>query len=191
MDELVKAIGKQRIIIAVDARDGIISVKGWTQSSGIPLLDGARAAEKYAGELLFTCVEKEGCMGGTDTSLVRSLRQAVQCRLTAAGGVSSVREVEELEKMGVDVQLGMALYTGAVKLKDCFIACLNWDKAEKHTGGLIPVIAQSTAGEVLMTGFANRATLEKTFDTKNLPFGAAAATACGQREKRRAIRCRL
>ena len=170
LDELVKAIGKQRIIIAVDARDGIISVKGWTQSSGIPLLDGARAAEKYAGELLFTCVEKEGCMGGTDMEAVRSLRQAVQCRLTAAGGVSSVREVEELEKLGVDVQLGMALYTGAVKLKDCFIACLNWDKAEKHTGGLIPVIAQSTAGEVLMTGFANRAAFEKTFDTKKLTF---------------------
>ena len=151
LDELVKAIGKQRIIIAVDARDGIISVKGWTQSSGIPLLDGARAAEKYAGA-------------------VRSLRQAVRCRLTAAGGVSTVREVEELEKLGVDVQLGMALYTGAVKLKDCFIACLNWDKAEKHTGGLIPVIAQSTAGEVLMTGFANRAALEKTFDTKKLTF---------------------
>ena len=125
LDELAAAIGKQRIIISVDAINGKIAVKGWTETLNISLVDGAKAAEQYCSELLFTCVEKEGCMQGTDMNQVKMLRAAVSCRVVAAGGVSSVEEITALEKMGCDVQLGMALYTGKVSLKDSFISCLN------------------------------------------------------------------
>ena len=96
LDELVAAIGRQRIIISVDAINGVIAIKGWTETAGIPLVDGAKAAEKYASELLFTCVEREGCMTGTNMELVRQLREAVSCRLVVAGGVSSLDEIVEL-----------------------------------------------------------------------------------------------
>jgi len=165
LEELVNAIGKQRIIISVDAINGEIAIKGWTETAGIPLIDGAKEAEKYASELLFTCVEREGCMTGTDMELVKSLRQAVSCRLVVAGGVSTVEEIVTLEKLGCDVQLGMALYTGAVSLKDAFIGCLNWEKVD-----MIPVIAQSEAGEVLMMGYANKEAFEKTFACGKLTF---------------------
>lgn len=165
LDELVAAVGKQRVIISVDAVNGVIAVKGWTQSAGIPLVEGAKAAEKYASELLFTCVEREGCMSGTDMQLVKELRSAVSCRLVVAGGVSSLEEIVELEGLGCDVQLGMALYTGAVSLKDAFIGCLNWKKVD-----MIPVIAQSVSGEVLMMGYANREAFEKTFSCGKLTF---------------------
>lgn len=165
LNELAEAIGKQRIIISVDAINGNIAVKGWKETLAIPMVEAAKAAEKYCSELLFTCVEKEGCMGGTDMNMVKSLREAVNCRVVAAGGVSSVEEITELEKLGCDVQLGMALYTGKVSLKDSFINCLNWSKVD-----LIPVIAQSTHGEVLMMGYANREAFEKTFETKKLTF---------------------
>lgn len=68
--------------------------------------------------------------------------------------------------MGCDVQLGMALYTGVVNLKDSFINCLDWQK----TDGMIPVIAQSVNGQVLMMGYANKDAFEKTFDTGKLTF---------------------
>ncbi len=165
LDELVKAIGKQRIIISVDAINGMIAVKGWTESTKIPLIEGATAAQQYASELLFTCVEREGCMTGTDMELVKQLRESVSCRLVVAGGVSSLDEIVELEKLGCDVQLGMALYTGAVSLKDAFIRCLNWTKTD-----LIPVVAQSLAGEVLMLGYANEQAFRKTFDSEKLTF---------------------
>ena len=165
LDELVAAIGRQRIIISVDAINGVIAIKGWTETAGIPLVDGAKAAEKYASELLFTCVEREGCMTGTNMELVRQLREAVSCRLVVAGGVSSLDEIVELESLGCDVQLGMALYTGAVSLKDAFIGCLNWKKVD-----MIPVIAQSVAGEVLMMGYANKEAFEKTFASGKLTF---------------------
>lgn len=166
LEELNKAIGRQRVIISVDAINGKIAVKGWTETVDIPLIEGAKEAEKYCSELLFTCVEKEGCMQGTDMEACRALREAVKCRVVAAGGVNSLEQVTELEKMGCDVQLGMALYTGKVSLKDSFINCLNWEK----TGDLLPVIAQSSAGEVLMMGYANREAFEKSFDTGKLTF---------------------
>lgn len=166
LEELNKTIGKQRVIISVDAIGGKIAVKGWTETVDIPLIDGAKEAEKYCSELLFTCVEKEGCMQGTDMDSVRALRQAVKCRVVAAGGVNSLEQIVELEKMGCDVQLGMALYTGVVSLKDAFIGCLDFEKA----GGLIPVIAQSPSGEVLMLGFANKEAFEKSFETGRLTF---------------------
>lgn len=170
LDELAAAIGKERIIISVDAIKGVIAVKGWTETAGISLLDGAKAAEKYASELLFTCVEKEGCMQGTDMEQVKALREAVKCRIVVAGGVSTVEEITQIEKIGCDVQLGMALYTGKVALKDSFISCLNWHKVAEESKGLMPVIAQAASGEVLMTGFANKEAFEKTIDTKKLTF---------------------
>ncbi|MCR5289009.1 MAG: bifunctional phosphoribosyl-AMP cyclohydrolase/phosphoribosyl-ATP diphosphatase HisIE [Treponema sp.] len=165
LDELVQAIGKQRIIISVDAIEGHIAVKGWTETLAISLIDGAKAAEKYCSELLFTCVEKEGCMQGTDMVQVRALRDAVSCKVVVAGGVSTIEEITELEHLGCDVQLGMALYTGKVSLKDSFIACLNWEKVD-----MIPVIAQSPHRQVLMMGYANKEAFEKTFATNKLTF---------------------
>ena len=166
LEELVQAIGKQRIIISVDAINGKITVKGWTETIDVSLIEGAKQAEQYCSELLFTCVEKEGCMQGTNIDMAQELRNAVKCRVVVAGGVSTESEIEQLEKMGCDVQLGMALYTNKVSLKDSFIRCLDW----KKTDGMIPVIAQSEHGEVLMMGYANHEAFKKTFDTKKLTF---------------------
>ena len=166
LEELVAAIGKQRVIISVDAINGKIALRGWTETANISLIEGAKEAENYASELLFTCVEKEGCMEGTDMDMCRQLRDAVKCRVVAAGGVNSLEQIAELEKLGCDVQLGMALYTGTVSLKDSFMACLDWEK----TNGMIPVIAQSVNGEVLMMGFSNKEAIAKTFDAGKLTF---------------------
>ncbi|MGI5070791.1 bifunctional phosphoribosyl-AMP cyclohydrolase/phosphoribosyl-ATP diphosphatase HisIE [Treponema pectinovorum] len=166
LQELNDAIGKERVIISVDAIHGKIAVKGWTQTVDVSLVEGAKQAEKFCSELLFTCVEKEGCMEGTDMQLVEELRKAVKCRVVVAGGVNSIEQIVQLEKLGCDVQLGMALYTGVVNLKDAFINCLNYEK----TGGLIPVIAQSPSGEVLMMGYANKEAFAKSFETRRLTF---------------------
>ena len=166
LDELASSIGKQRIIISVDAINGKIAVKGWTETADISLIEGAREAEKYASELLFTCVEKEGCMQGTDMEMAKQLRDSVKCRVVAAGGVNSLEQIVQLEKLHCDVQLGMALYTGVVNLKESFINCIDWEK----TNGMVPVIAQSPAGEVLMMGYSNKEALEKTFELGKLTF---------------------
>ena len=165
LNELAAAIGKDRIIISVDAINGKIAVKGWTETVDIPLVEGARQAEKFCSELLFTCVEKEGCMQGTNMDYAKQLREAVKCRVVVAGGVSSVDEIASLESMHCDVQLGMALYTNKVNLTDAFVACLDFNKTP-----LIPVIAQSMNGDVLMQGFANKDAIRKSFECGKLTF---------------------
>ena len=67
---------------------------------------------------------------------------------------------------GCDVQLGMALYTGKIALADAFIAGIDWEK----TGGLVPVIAQTADGQVVMTAYADREAVAESFARGNLCF---------------------
>jgi phosphoribosyl-ATP pyrophosphohydrolase/phosphoribosyl-AMP cyclohydrolase len=182
---MAKKIGRERVIAAVDARrsaDGSyeIVVDGWKTATGLDLLEAARAVEPYAAELLFTCVDREGTLGGTDLAIIKKLRESVSCAISAAGGVSTLEEIEAIAALGCDVQLGMALYTGKVSLADAFIRSLNWKKlAGPASGGaapdangiaLIPLIAQSGDGQTLMTGYADREALAETFKRGNLCF---------------------
>jgi phosphoribosyl-ATP pyrophosphohydrolase/phosphoribosyl-AMP cyclohydrolase len=166
-------IGRERLIVAVDARAGEIVVDGWKTPTGLNLLEAAKAVEPFAGELLFTCVEREGTMTGIDLEPVRKLRETVSCQITVAGGVSALAEIEEIAALGCDVQLGMALYTGKINLADAFTASLNWKKYESPVPSpqsLIPLIVQSTDGQVMMTGFAGKEALAETFKRGNVCF---------------------
>jgi len=175
LEALVKKIGRERIIVAIDSRSAAggyeITVDGWKTPTGLPLIESAVEAAAYASELLFTCVDREGTMSGIDLEPVKKLSEAVKkksgdTRITAAGGVSTLEEIEALAALGCDVQLGMALYTGKVQLADAFVRSLNWEKA----GALLPVIAHSSDGQVLMTGFADREAVAETFARGNLCF---------------------
>ncbi|MDR2369894.1 MAG: phosphoribosyl-ATP diphosphatase, partial [Treponema sp.] len=161
------------VIAAVDAAHSEnapsgyeIVVDGWKTRTGIDLVEAAKAAEPFVSEFLFTCVDREGTMTGIDLEPVKLLRGALSSRITAAGGISSLEEIETLAGMGCDVQLGMALYTGKVKLDDAFVRSLDWKKGD----GLLPVIVQSPDGQVLMTGFAGREAVAETFARGKICF---------------------
>jgi len=179
LDALVKAIGRERIIIAVDAAfssDGYeITIDGWKTPTGLPLAETAKEAAIYASELLFTCVNREGTMSGIDMEPVKQIVTAIQnssyeTRITAAGGVTTLEEIQALAALNCDVQLGMALYTGKINLADAFISSLNWKKTAEFSGDLMPLIAQSSDGQVLMTGYTNREALSETFKRRKLCF---------------------
>jgi phosphoribosyl-ATP pyrophosphohydrolase/phosphoribosyl-AMP cyclohydrolase len=173
---LARKIGRERVVVAVDARRSgpgggyEIVVDGWKTPTGLPLIESSRALVPYAAELLFTCVDREGTMTGIDMEAVALLRNALgpDCRLTAAGGVSTLEEIGALAALDCDVQLGMALYTGKINLADAFTASLNWNKGEG--GALLPLIAQSPDGQVLMTGFADREAVAESFKLGKLCF---------------------
>ncbi|MDR2071019.1 MAG: phosphoribosyl-ATP diphosphatase [Treponema sp.] len=172
LESIVKKIGRERVIVAVDARNGEIVLDGWKTPTGLDLLETAQEVEPFAGELLFTCVEREGTMTGIDMDRVKQLRERVSCAITVAGGVSTPEEIEAIAALGCDVQLGMALYTGKIALADAFIRSLNWKKGLPQGTGvpLLPVIAQSPDGQVLMTGFTSPEALAETFSRGNLCF---------------------
>jgi phosphoribosyl-ATP pyrophosphohydrolase/phosphoribosyl-AMP cyclohydrolase len=159
LQELGQAIGKERVMVAIDARDREIVSKGWQYSTGLSLIETAKALEPYVSEFLFTCVEREGRKQGTDLETVNALKQEIKIPITAAGGVHSLQQVETLAQLGVDVQLGMALYTGSIQLAEGFVCSLNWKQP------LLPVITVDSSGQVLMQAYTNKAALEKTFET--------------------------
>ena len=78
--------------------------------------EAVRALEPYAGEFLYTHVDREGLMQGTDMGAIEAVRNATTRRLTAAGGITTMDEVEFLDAMGVDAVVGMAIYTGRMSL---------------------------------------------------------------------------
>jgi phosphoribosylformimino-5-aminoimidazole carboxamide ribotide isomerase len=115
-ERLEREAGRDRWIAAVDARGGRVVVDGWRTQLAITPEDAMRALEPYTGEFLFTNVDVEGLMRGVDRAAIERVRGATTRRVTAAGGVTTKEEVEWLDSIGVDAVVGMAIYTGRLKL---------------------------------------------------------------------------
>lgn len=117
LSELAATIGKERIIVALDSRKGKVAIRGWRVQTEKTPIRLAKELEPYCSEFFYTCVDKEGLMGGTDMKTIRELKKVTSNKLSIAGGISSNEEIGELECMGVDAVVGMALYTGKIKIK--------------------------------------------------------------------------
>jgi phosphoribosylformimino-5-aminoimidazole carboxamide ribonucleotide (ProFAR) isomerase len=116
--DLAAAIGKERVIVALDSMKGRIVVKGWRESTRLRAEDVLAALEPYCAGFLCTYVDKEGMLQGTDLDWFRRLRAATPLEITAAGGITTLEEVHALLEMNVHAALGMAVYTGRIRLED-------------------------------------------------------------------------
>ncbi len=159
--QFLKQLPKDRVIIALDTKDGYVVNKGWTEKTNKTPQQLIKKLEPYCSGFLFTNVNKEGLMQGIDFSIIKKLRSLIKNKLTVAGGISSIDEIKKLEKLRIDSQLGMALYTGKIKLPDAFISLLDF----KKNNGLVPTIVQDYKNQVLMLAFSNKESLLRTFKT--------------------------
>jgi len=116
--ELAAAIGRERVIVALDSREGRIVVRGWREATRFRAEEVLAALEPYCAGFLCTYVDKEGMLQGTDLDWFRSLRAATPLEITAAGGITTLEEVRALLAMDVHAALGMAVYTGRLRLED-------------------------------------------------------------------------
>jgi phosphoribosylformimino-5-aminoimidazole carboxamide ribotide isomerase len=123
LGELAASVGKERIILALDSKQGRIVVKGWRASTGLTAEQVLRQLEPYCSGFLCTYVDKEGMMQGTDLEWFRRLRTATGHELTAAGGITTLDEIRELQRIQVHAALGMAIYTGRLNLEE--LAAMN------------------------------------------------------------------
>jgi phosphoribosylformimino-5-aminoimidazole carboxamide ribotide isomerase len=103
-----------RIIVAVDARDGVVAIDGWTASGGITAIELAgRAAAWGAAALLYTDVARDGLGGGPNVAATAALARAAGIEVIASGGVGSLDDIAQLARAGVPaVVVGRALYDG-------------------------------------------------------------------------------
>ncbi len=133
---LLAKLPRERVIVALDARDGKVATHGWRRASDETPLERARELEALCAGFLFTQIEREGMLGGLDLERARSLRAQIGGALTVAGGVASVEEIVALDRERIDVQAGMAIYTGRIDPVEVLLACVNFSKMN----GLIPTI---------------------------------------------------
>lgn len=113
---LAEAVGAGRVIAAVDSRAGQVVIHGWKTPLPISAVEAIRALEPFCSEFLYTHVDTEGLMGGTDMAAILAVRHATTRRVTAAGGITTREEIEQLDAQGVDAVVGMAIYTGRLSL---------------------------------------------------------------------------
>jgi phosphoribosylformimino-5-aminoimidazole carboxamide ribotide isomerase len=116
--ELAAAVSADRVIAAVDSRGGKVVIHGWKTPLSITAVEAVRALEPYCGEFLYTHVDAEGLLGGTNIPAILGVRAATSRRLTAAGGITTQGEIDELDQNGVDAVVGMAVYTGKLAIPD-------------------------------------------------------------------------
>jgi phosphoribosylformimino-5-aminoimidazole carboxamide ribotide isomerase len=111
---LSDAVGRRRVIAAVDSRGGRVVIHGWKTALPLTAAEAVRALEPYCDEFLYTHVDNEGLMGGTDFDAILEVKRATSRRLTAAGGITTQKEIDDLHALGIDAVVGMAIYTGAL-----------------------------------------------------------------------------
>ena len=115
---LAEAVGPERVIAAVDSKEGKVAIHGWKTLLPITAVEAVAELEPYCSEFLYTHVDKEGLMQGTDMDAILAVRRATSRRLTAAGGITTREEIDRLGAEGIDAVVGMAIYTGQLSLDD-------------------------------------------------------------------------
>ena len=113
---LADSIGAERVIAAVDSRGGHVAIHGWKTILPITAVEAVQALEPYCAEFLYTHVDREGLMQGTDIDAIMAVRRATSRRVTAAGGITTWDEIDALDAAAVDSVVGMATYTGQLDL---------------------------------------------------------------------------
>jgi phosphoribosylformimino-5-aminoimidazole carboxamide ribotide isomerase len=123
--DMVREFGGERIAVGIDARDGLVSTKGWTEQSGIRALDLARSAEDAgAGTIIYTDIATDGMLQGPNFAELEKMLAALKCQLIASGGVSTAGDVQRLREMPnlYGCIIGKALYDGAISLRQVVAA---------------------------------------------------------------------
>ena len=145
-EELLSRLPSERVVVALDARHGEVVTHGWRRGSGRQLIDSVARFRTLCGGFLVTFVEREGRMGGTDLEMAEAVvDRAGGARVTIAGGITTAEEIAELDTIGADAQVGMALYTGRLDLADAFSAPLRSDRPD----GLWPTVVTDERGVAL------------------------------------------
>jgi len=113
---LADTFGPDRLIAAVDSRGGKVVIHGWRTELELDPVTTVRSLEPYVAGFLYTHVDREGLMQGTDMAAIERIARATSRKVTAAGGITTQKEIDYLDALGIDAVVGMALYTGKLQL---------------------------------------------------------------------------
>ena len=160
--ELLKHLPRERVIAALDARDGEVVVDGWRTGTGKTVVERMKELSGYVGGFLVHFVEMHGLMAGTHLERVQAMVEAAgTARLTVAGGITTADEIAHLDRMGVDAQVGMALHTGRLDLAEAVTAPLTSDRMD----GLWPTVVVDEHGVALGLAWSSLQSVQAALDS--------------------------
>ena len=155
-EAFLRQLPRERVIVALDARAGHVAVDGWRHITAQTPFERADRFSEYCGGFLYTDIEREGMLDGVDLDMASRLRERIAGSLTFAGGVTTTDEIVALDRLDIDAQVGMALYTGRIDPVDAVIAAVDFSRG----GGLVPTIVCDAADRgVRMLAYSNAASL--------------------------------
>lgn len=111
---LATSVGAAALVFALDSRGGRVAIDGWRKETAVTAFDMIRALEPFCETFLYTHIDTEGLMGGIPMDVVSAIRQATSRRLAVAGGIKTQQEINNLDALGMDAVVGMALYSGKI-----------------------------------------------------------------------------
>jgi phosphoribosylformimino-5-aminoimidazole carboxamide ribotide isomerase len=111
---LADAVGTKVLTFALDSRGGRVAIKGWREETSITAFDMIGALEPFCETFLYTHIDTEGLMGGIPMETVTAIRRATSRRLIVAGGIKTQQEIDQLDALGMDAVVGMALYSNRI-----------------------------------------------------------------------------
>lgn len=115
-EEAARSLGSDHLTFAIDSRQGKVAIKGWKERTSVLPAEMIRALDLYCSAFLYTHIDSEGTMTGFPIHVAHQLLGLTKKRLIVAGGIKSRAEVEELDSIGVDAVVGMAIYVNRIDL---------------------------------------------------------------------------
>jgi phosphoribosyl-ATP pyrophosphohydrolase/phosphoribosyl-AMP cyclohydrolase len=153
--EFLQHFPAERVMVAIDHKDGEVVDRGWTAGTGENFIERANRLAPYCGSFLCTFVAGEGTMQGMNLEMLKQVQSQIEKPVTVAGGVANTEEVIAISRLGMDVQVGMALYTGKIDPAEAVAGSLDFEKCPK-----VPTIVQDDAGQVLMLAYSTPGSLK-------------------------------
>ena len=121
VDSLVQRFGPDRIAVGIDAKNGLVAVKGWTETSTLPAIELAQQVQaRGVRTVIYTDIATDGMMHGPNITELERLHTAVPLDIIASGGVSKIEDVKHLNTLpGIHgCIIGKALYENAISLRE-------------------------------------------------------------------------
>lgn len=125
LESLLDEIGPERLAVGVDARDGRVAIKGWTEKTTLDALEFAQSLNTMGVRtLIYTDISRDGMLGGPNLAALEALASSVRMRIIASGGVKTLAHIQQLRALAgrfhhlEGVIVGTALYEGTLDLAE-------------------------------------------------------------------------
>ena len=162
--EFLSRLPRARVLVAVDTLEGDVVTEGWTRRTGRTPVEVMQILAPYCSGFECAFVEGEGSLKGLPVERVKALVAATNLPLTVSGGVRTVEEVRDMDRLGVDVEAGTALREGLFTVAGAFVSCLDFSR------GTVPTVVSDKAGQVLRLETSTLASLQVALEEGRVVF---------------------